>query len=193
MRKIMCITSKKHNMEGYKLKDLKLKEFDSIQDMFDKALKRQKVEDDKETTELKQLMKIIPDEEEVAIDAIPLVVKSPSIVGKFYQWFSALMFSSLIASVWALRILKVILVEVVMTNALTRSGLIRSSGLMHLSYNSLRLSKMVIESHNLKLRASSNQLALLMFNSSVQDMLKTFMGQREFLDYQSRAREIARY
>ncbi|GKA53288.1 hypothetical protein Tco_0746603 [Tanacetum coccineum] len=62
-----------------------------------------------------------------------------------------------------------------MTNALTRSGLIRSSGLMHLSYNSLRLSKMVIESHNLKLRASSNQLALLMFNSSVQDMLKTFM------------------
>ncbi|GJY84596.1 DNA-directed DNA polymerase [Tanacetum coccineum] len=37
--------------------------------------KKQKVEDDKETTELKQLMKIIPDEEEVAIDAIPLVVK----------------------------------------------------------------------------------------------------------------------
>ncbi|GJS65468.1 putative ribonuclease H-like domain-containing protein [Tanacetum coccineum] len=43
--------------------------------------KKQKVEDDKETAELKQLMKIIPDEEEVAIDAIPLAVKSPSIVG----------------------------------------------------------------------------------------------------------------
>ncbi|GJR86409.1 hypothetical protein Tco_0210420 [Tanacetum coccineum] len=28
------------NMEGYKLKDLKLKEFDSIQEMFDKAFKR---------------------------------------------------------------------------------------------------------------------------------------------------------
>ncbi|GKB83691.1 hypothetical protein Tco_0950586 [Tanacetum coccineum] len=39
--------------------------------------KKQKVEDDKETTKLKQLMKIIPDEEEVAIDAIPLAVKSP--------------------------------------------------------------------------------------------------------------------
>ncbi|GKD12251.1 hypothetical protein Tco_1196658 [Tanacetum coccineum] len=39
--------------------------------------KKQKVEDDKETIELKQLMKIIPDEEEVAIDAIPLAVKSP--------------------------------------------------------------------------------------------------------------------
>ncbi|GJX75652.1 hypothetical protein Tco_0322463 [Tanacetum coccineum] len=101
----------KRNMEGYKLKDLKLKEFDYIQEMFDRAFKRvntfedfrtefvegkekragteliqeitkkQKVEDDKETAELKQLMKIIPDEVEVAIDAIPLVVKSPSVVG----------------------------------------------------------------------------------------------------------------
>ncbi|GJS74141.1 hypothetical protein Tco_0706982 [Tanacetum coccineum] len=89
---------------GYKLKDLKLKEFDSIQEMFDRAFKRvntfkdfrtklverkekregtelvqeiikkQKVEDDKEIAKLKQLMKIIPDEDEVAIDAIPLVV-----------------------------------------------------------------------------------------------------------------------
>ncbi|GJQ99289.1 hypothetical protein Tco_0522274 [Tanacetum coccineum] len=29
-----------NNMEGYKLKDLKLKEFDYIQEMFDKAFKR---------------------------------------------------------------------------------------------------------------------------------------------------------
>ncbi|GJX32477.1 hypothetical protein Tco_0242332 [Tanacetum coccineum] len=108
-RKIMCTYPK--NMEGYKLKDLKLKEFDFIQEMFDRAFKRvnkfedfrtelvegkekrartelvqeitkkQKVKDDKETTELKQLMKIIPDEEEVAIDAIPLAVKYSSIVG----------------------------------------------------------------------------------------------------------------
>ncbi|GJR54830.1 hypothetical protein Tco_1405351 [Tanacetum coccineum] len=41
----------------------------------------QKVEDDKETTELKQCLEIIPDEEEVTIDAIPLAVKSLSIVG----------------------------------------------------------------------------------------------------------------
>ncbi|GKC77539.1 hypothetical protein Tco_1128313 [Tanacetum coccineum] len=39
-----------------------------------------KVDDDKETAELKSLMKVMPDEEEVALDAIPLVVKSPSIV-----------------------------------------------------------------------------------------------------------------
>ncbi|GJU26134.1 hypothetical protein Tco_1164755 [Tanacetum coccineum] len=105
----MCTFLKK-TMKGYKLKDLKLKEFDSIQEMFDRAFKRvntfedfrtelvegkekragteliqeitkkQKVEDDKETTKLKQLMKIIPDEEEVTVDAIPLAVKSPSIV-----------------------------------------------------------------------------------------------------------------
>ncbi|GJT79035.1 hypothetical protein Tco_1045760, partial [Tanacetum coccineum] len=74
----MCTYIK--NMEGYKVNDLKLKEFDSIQEMFDKAFKRQKVEDDKETAEIKKLMEIIPDEEEVAIDAIPLAVKSPSIV-----------------------------------------------------------------------------------------------------------------
>ncbi|GJT05316.1 hypothetical protein Tco_0839778 [Tanacetum coccineum] len=106
-RKIMCTYLK--NMEGYKLNDLKLKEFDSIQEMFDRAFKRvntfedfrtelvegkekragtelaqeitkkQKVEDDKETTKIKMLMEIILDEE-VAIDAIPMVVKSLSIV-----------------------------------------------------------------------------------------------------------------
>ncbi|GKD36595.1 hypothetical protein Tco_1252104 [Tanacetum coccineum] len=64
-------------MEGYKLNDLKLKDFDSIQEMFDRAFKRQKVEDDKEIAEINKLMEIIPNEEEVAIDAIPLAVKSP--------------------------------------------------------------------------------------------------------------------
>ncbi|GKG21690.1 hypothetical protein Tco_0384285, partial [Tanacetum coccineum] len=43
--------------------------------------KKQKVEDDKEAAELKQLMEIIPNEEEVTIDAILLAVNSPSIVG----------------------------------------------------------------------------------------------------------------
>ncbi|GJX36544.1 hypothetical protein Tco_0932690 [Tanacetum coccineum] len=104
----MCTYLK--NMEGYKLKYLKSKRFDSIQEMFDRAfkrvntfedfrtelvegkekrageeliqesLKKQKVDDNKETAELKQCLEIIPDEEEVTIDAIPLAVKSPSIV-----------------------------------------------------------------------------------------------------------------
>ncbi|GJW88875.1 hypothetical protein Tco_0164215, partial [Tanacetum coccineum] len=40
--------------------------------------KKQKVEDDKEIAELKQCLEIIPDEEEVTIDDIPLAVKSPT-------------------------------------------------------------------------------------------------------------------
>ncbi|GJX22415.1 hypothetical protein Tco_0226860 [Tanacetum coccineum] len=38
LKKIMCTYLK--NMEGYKLSDLKLKDFDSIQEMFDRAFKR---------------------------------------------------------------------------------------------------------------------------------------------------------
>ncbi|GJT00218.1 hypothetical protein Tco_0196335 [Tanacetum coccineum] len=37
------------------------------------------MKDDKETTELQSMMKVIPNEEEVAVDAIPLVTKPPSI------------------------------------------------------------------------------------------------------------------
>ncbi|GJZ92108.1 hypothetical protein Tco_0664173 [Tanacetum coccineum] len=98
------------NMEGWKHKDLKSTDFDSIKELFDKAFKRvnifvnfrtdlvecsskragkeleqestkkQKVDDDKETADLKQCSEIIPDEEEVKIDAILLAVKSLRIV-----------------------------------------------------------------------------------------------------------------
>ncbi|GJU14953.1 hypothetical protein Tco_1142919 [Tanacetum coccineum] len=44
------------------------------------STKKQKMDDDKETAELKSLMKIVPDEEKVAINAIPLATKPPSIV-----------------------------------------------------------------------------------------------------------------
>ncbi|GJU84638.1 hypothetical protein Tco_1292184, partial [Tanacetum coccineum] len=101
-RKIMCTYLK--NMEGKKPNDLKNKSFDSIQKMFDRAfkrvntfvdfitdlvegnskrageeleqesLKKQKVYDDKEIAELKSLMEVILNEEEVALDAIPLAV-----------------------------------------------------------------------------------------------------------------------
>ncbi|GJR53311.1 retrovirus-related pol polyprotein from transposon TNT 1-94 [Tanacetum coccineum] len=107
-KKIMCNYLK--NMERYKLNDLKLKEFDSIQEMFDRAFKRvntfedfrtelvegkenrageeliqksskkQKVDDDKETAELKLCLEVISGKEEVAIDAIPLRPKSPRII-----------------------------------------------------------------------------------------------------------------
>ncbi|GJR39706.1 retrovirus-related pol polyprotein from transposon TNT 1-94 [Tanacetum coccineum] len=42
--------------------------------------KKQKLEEDKETAELQRLIEVVPDKEEVAIDAIPLATKPPSIV-----------------------------------------------------------------------------------------------------------------
>ncbi|GJV06968.1 hypothetical protein Tco_1344624 [Tanacetum coccineum] len=69
---------------------------DDIQKLFDKAMKRvntfvgedlqqestkkQKVDEDRETAELQSLIKVIPEEEEVAIDAIPLATKPARIV-----------------------------------------------------------------------------------------------------------------
>ncbi|GJT12012.1 uncharacterized mitochondrial protein-like protein [Tanacetum coccineum] len=41
--------------------------------------KKQKVDEDKDTSELQSLMEVIPDEEEVAIDAVPLATKPPTI------------------------------------------------------------------------------------------------------------------
>nr|GEW66361.1 hypothetical protein [Tanacetum cinerariifolium] len=56
------------------------------EELIQESIKKQNVEDDKETEELKQLMEIISDEEKVAIDAIPLAVKSPRIVDwKIYK------------------------------------------------------------------------------------------------------------
>ncbi|GKD01951.1 hypothetical protein Tco_1172225 [Tanacetum coccineum] len=42
--------------------------------------KKQKVDEDKETAELQSLIKVVPDEEEVAIDVVPLATKPPTIV-----------------------------------------------------------------------------------------------------------------
>ncbi|GJU96260.1 hypothetical protein Tco_1321016 [Tanacetum coccineum] len=68
-RSKMCTYLK--NMAGWKPKDLKTKSFANVQELFDKAMKRkQKMEDDKETTELQSMMEVIPDEEEVAVDVI---------------------------------------------------------------------------------------------------------------------------
>ncbi|GKB20212.1 hypothetical protein Tco_0854135 [Tanacetum coccineum] len=49
-------------------------------DLEQENAKKQKMDDDQEAAKMKELMKIIPDEEEVAVDAIPLATKPPSIV-----------------------------------------------------------------------------------------------------------------
>ncbi|GJW63227.1 hypothetical protein Tco_0115111 [Tanacetum coccineum] len=65
-------------------KDLKTKSFANVQELFDKAMKRepskkQEVDDDKETEELKKCMEIISnDGDDVTIKAIPLSTKSPN-------------------------------------------------------------------------------------------------------------------
>ncbi|GJR92476.1 hypothetical protein Tco_0264650 [Tanacetum coccineum] len=93
------------NMAGYKHNQLKNKSFDDIQKLFDKAMKRvntfvdmdtelveesskkQKLEGDKESKELKQCLEIVPDDgDDVTIDATPLSTKSPTIVDyKIYK------------------------------------------------------------------------------------------------------------
>ncbi|GJU41312.1 hypothetical protein Tco_1194269 [Tanacetum coccineum] len=44
------------------------------------SIKKQKEDEDKETAELQSLIEVIPDEEEVAIDAVPLSTKPPTII-----------------------------------------------------------------------------------------------------------------
>ncbi|GKC88489.1 hypothetical protein Tco_1149138 [Tanacetum coccineum] len=44
------------------------------------SIKKQKVDEDKEIAKLQRLIEVVPDKEEVAIDAIPLATKPPSIV-----------------------------------------------------------------------------------------------------------------
>ncbi|GKA59862.1 hypothetical protein Tco_0759175 [Tanacetum coccineum] len=66
------------NMEGYKLNVLKLKDFDSIQEMFDRAFKRVNTFEDFRT-------ELVEDEEEVTINDIPLAVKSLIIDWKIYK------------------------------------------------------------------------------------------------------------
>ncbi|GJS92858.1 ribonuclease H-like domain-containing protein [Tanacetum coccineum] len=62
------------NMEGWKHKDLKSKDFDSLKELFDKAFKRVNMFVEFRTD-------LVEDEEYVAIDVVPLATKSTKIVG----------------------------------------------------------------------------------------------------------------
>nr|GEX24392.1 hypothetical protein [Tanacetum cinerariifolium] len=69
-----------NTFKDFRTELVKGKEKRAGEELIQESKKKQKVEDDKETAELKELIEIIPDKEEVVIDAIPLVVKSPRIV-----------------------------------------------------------------------------------------------------------------
>nr|GEU43556.1 hypothetical protein [Tanacetum cinerariifolium] len=80
-RKIMVNT-----FEDFRTELVEGKEKRAPTELIQEITKKQKMEGDKETTKLKQFMEIISDEEEVAIDAIPLSIKSPKIVDwKIYK------------------------------------------------------------------------------------------------------------
>nr|GEU79336.1 hypothetical protein [Tanacetum cinerariifolium] len=64
-----------NTFEDFKIELVKGKEKRVGKELVQEITKKQKVEDDKEKAELKQLMKTIPDEEKVAIDVIPLAIK----------------------------------------------------------------------------------------------------------------------
>ncbi|GJY43310.1 hypothetical protein Tco_0431523 [Tanacetum coccineum] len=81
------------NMARYKHNQLKNKSVDDIQKLFDKAMKRVNTFVDmdtklveasevraKEDKEIAELIEVAPDKEEVAIDALPLAPKPPSIM-----------------------------------------------------------------------------------------------------------------
>nr|GEV21864.1 hypothetical protein [Tanacetum cinerariifolium] len=69
-----------NTFEDFRLELVERKEKRAREELEQEIAKKQKVEDDKEKAELKQLMETIPNEEEVVIDAISLVVKSPRLV-----------------------------------------------------------------------------------------------------------------
>ncbi|GKA93984.1 hypothetical protein Tco_0815970 [Tanacetum coccineum] len=57
-----------------------LKDYKAGTELEQESIKKKKLDEDKETFELQRLIEVIPDKEEVAIDAIPLATKPPSIV-----------------------------------------------------------------------------------------------------------------
>ncbi|GJS92369.1 hypothetical protein Tco_0799337 [Tanacetum coccineum] len=78
------------NMDGYKHNQLKIKSFDNIQKLFDKAMKRVNTFVDMDTELVKgsevraegnetRAKEVVPDKKEVANDVIPLATKPPSI------------------------------------------------------------------------------------------------------------------
>ncbi|GKF89984.1 hypothetical protein Tco_0263947 [Tanacetum coccineum] len=69
-----------NTFEDFRTELVEGKEKRAGEELMQENAKKQKVEDDKKTAELKQCLEIIPDEEEVTIDAIPSAIKSPSIV-----------------------------------------------------------------------------------------------------------------
>ncbi|GKB91807.1 hypothetical protein Tco_0964079 [Tanacetum coccineum] len=66
------------NMEDYKRDLVEGSSKRAGEELEQESTKKQKVDEDKDTAELQSLMEVIPNEEEVAIDVVPLATKSPN-------------------------------------------------------------------------------------------------------------------
>ncbi|GKA93241.1 hypothetical protein Tco_0815227 [Tanacetum coccineum] len=69
-----------NTFEDFRIELVEGKENRAEEELEQEVAKKQKMDDEKETAELKELMEIDPEPKEVAIDAIPLAVKPPKIV-----------------------------------------------------------------------------------------------------------------
>ncbi|GJT34197.1 hypothetical protein Tco_0924616 [Tanacetum coccineum] len=87
-RKIIAF-KRVNTFEDFRTELVKGKEKRAETKLAQEITKKQKVEDDKEIIKIKKLMEIIPDEEEIAIDAIPLAVKSLRRFGTLYKLVKA--------------------------------------------------------------------------------------------------------
>ncbi|GJZ47090.1 hypothetical protein Tco_0600922 [Tanacetum coccineum] len=72
--------SKAKMIEPEHVKKLSKKDQLKLDEEVAQSIKKQKLDEDKEIAELQRLIEVVPDKEEVAIDAIPLATKPPSIV-----------------------------------------------------------------------------------------------------------------
>nr|GEW52067.1 hypothetical protein [Tanacetum cinerariifolium] len=77
---ILKLQARVNTFEDIRTVLVKEKEKRAGDELIQESIKKQKVEDDKEKAELKQLMETISDEEEVAIDAISLAIKIKSLL-----------------------------------------------------------------------------------------------------------------
>nr|GEX85211.1 uncharacterized mitochondrial protein AtMg00810-like [Tanacetum cinerariifolium] len=160
------------------------------EELIQESTKKQKVEDDKEKAELKQLMKTIPDEEEVAIDAISLAVKSSRIVdwkihkeGKksYYQIVRADRKSQIVSHIVGLDLSKLAIilnrVKKIYSKGLTSEGLHKGYNrfqalLSHLEVHGAGVSHKDANQKFLRsLPSSGSQVALIMITKSGLDTL----------------------
>ncbi|GKD69111.1 hypothetical protein Tco_1323201 [Tanacetum coccineum] len=77
---IRCLTERVNTFVNIRIDLVEGSSKRAREELEQESTKKQKVDKDKDTTELQSLMKVIPDEEEIVIDVVPLATKPPTII-----------------------------------------------------------------------------------------------------------------